>query len=493
MKLSKLLRGILPLPTSLSEDPEIPTITCHTGSIIPGALWICIPGHRISPLSLLSLAAQKGALAAVIPKEAKASAPFPLIPSENIRRDAALLFQRFYHDPDRTLRLFGVTGTNGKTTTASILAHLLKEGGISSGMIGSTGAFLNGTFFAGTETMTTPPPEKLFPLLAALRRAGARSVVLEVSSQALVQERVFPLAFEGGIFTNLSREHLDYHGSMEEYAKAKARLFQQCRYGVFHKVDPIAPRICAAASPIPCGEETEFRILCRGESGARRLRLPHGEFPFSLSMPGEYNEKNALLAAAAAHQAGIPDSCIAKGIASFPGVRGRMETISLAPYGKNASVVIDYAHTPEALRAALEALRPQVKGRLLLLFGCGGERDQGKRAIMGCIAAELADLTYVTSDNCRSERPLCIIKDILSGMPREAARCVVMNRRTAIERALAELGDGDLLLLAGKGHETYEIDGEGFHHFDEREIVISFLERQKSGNNNPGGKNADSH
>lgn len=489
MRTSELLHGYF---TAAPEtDPEITTLSVHTSGIVPGALWFCIPGARFDPRPLLPQAAQKGAVAAVVPEGTqKGDCSLPLFPVQNIRAATAMAYARFYPLP-RPLHLIGITGTNGKTSTAFLLEHLLRKSGLRTALIGTAGIYRDGILQRGLSgTMTTPPPEVLYPFLAECSAVGVTHVVMEVSSQALLQERVSPLQFDMGIFTNLSPEHLDAHGDMAHYAAAKARLFSLCRCAIGNAEESYSEYITS-----PCqervfyGQGTPYAIseVRVGADGCTfRLFTPGGDVPVRMPQGDLFTPRNALSAAAAAFRLGIEAEEIARLLQTFPGVPGRMERLC-PEAGLPFSVYIDYAHTEKALREALRSARLLHPARLVVLFGCGGDRDRSKRAPMGEAAAEGADLVYLTCDNCRTESPGRIIKEILPGIHTHRTPCrILFDRERAIRTAIRDARPGDLILLAGKGHETYQIDRHGTHPFDERKIVLQAIAELKRGHTKEG-------
>ncbi len=341
--------------------------------------------------------------------------------------------------------------------------------------------------------MTTPDPDILYPMLRMMRSAGITHAVMEVSSHALFLEKVAPIAFSAGIFTNLSPEHLDFHNDMESYLAAKGRLFSQCRVGVFNCDDPYAEKMIAAASceVVRAGVvwQGDYRAtdveLC-GTGGARyTLQAPALRMRIRTPLPGSHSVYNTLLALTAALRLGISPPVAADALAAPIRVPGRLERVPTGA-GTGFSVFIDYAHTEQALRSLLLAVRAFRKAgeRIVLLFGCGGDRDKTKRAPMGKTAEELADCVILTSDNPRTEDPKAILQDILSGMHSPERHRVISSRRRAIETAIAEAIPGDIILLVGKGHERYEITASGVHPFDERKIVLSALEKKRKGDTN---------
>lgn len=424
-------------------------------------------------------------LAAVVTPHPVEGLQLPQIVAAAPRKALGRAARLFYELPDTGLSLYGVTGTNGKTTTTRLLAHLATTLGHRCGSIGTLGvALVNG--FDRPGSYTTPLAPELYGYLAAFRDAGAREVAMEVSSHALTLDRIEGLAFDGAILTNIERDHLDFHGTQEAYAEAKRLLFTKVKesgVSVLNRESRYFDQFARAA----CG-----RVVSFGHSGsgadyvAEELRLtPHAskfrvicgaeETFFTSQLVGSFQIENVLAAIALLHSRGHPLGELAAALESFPPVSGRMEQIAL-PNGCTA--IVDYAHNPDGLRHLLDACRPFCCGRLHVVFGCGGDRDTGKRPIMGAIAAELADVCWVTSDNPRTEDPGAIIKDILAGMGSrgDAGRAQsivheVVERETAIRLAYRETRDGDILVVAGKGHEDYQIIGHTRHAFSDQAIL----------------------
>lgn len=333
--------------------------------------------------------------------------------------------------------------------------------------------------------MTTPPPSRLYRTLSAFSEAGVEVAVLEVSSHAIAQKRTAPISFDVGIFTNLSAEHLDYHPTMEDYYLTKASLFSRCDSAVINVDDEYGERLarevgceclsCGIVHTAPFAATEPNEIPKKGTNYV--YHAPFGSFPLFCPMIGAFNVYNSLLAATAALRLGLCGAQVRRGMRSLPPVRGRMERLDVSAWTEG-DVIIDYAHTPLAMKEALRAARVGTRGRLLALFGAGGERDVGKRAQMGRLAVEYADFSYVTADNTRNEPLSHIIKDILGGMDGFQNYRVVTDRRRAICEALDELRAGDTLLLLGKGHETYDLTANGRRPFSEREIILSHLKER---------------
>jgi UDP-N-acetylmuramoyl-L-alanyl-D-glutamate--2,6-diaminopimelate ligase len=444
-------------------------------------------GHRY-----LADVAARGAAAATVERRDPALA-LPQVEVTEGRLAAAHAAAELHGDPWEALLLVGITGTNGKTTSAAILRHLLARRGpaASIGTLGAVGP--DGRVVPGTEGLTTPGPVETAAWLRRLADGGVRGVAMEVSSHALHQGRVAAARFDAALFTNLSRDHLDYHHTMEEYRAAKLRLLELLKPGgvaALNADDPAWEGVEA-----PRGRTVRFGMERPAEVRAEEVRAAPGGMEWTLRTPegarrvllplfGGYNVANALGAAAALWGLRWPLEEIAAGLEVLPQVPGRLERVE-AP-GVPAPVLIDYAHTPDALETALRALRPLVPGRLIVVFGAGGDRDRGKRPEMGRVAAELADLPVVTSDNPRTEDPARIADDVESGMG-DAPRLRVLDRREAIRRALEEAREGDLVLLAGKGHETYQVWGTEVRPFDERVVIGEILAGRETLSGTGGG------
>ena len=406
--------------------------------------------------------------------------------SQNKRTAEALAWQNKTGNPQRSLRLIAVTGTNGKTSVSTLLAELLRKSGEKTGLIGTVSCSDGKTETASS--YTTPPPAILYPLLAEMQKNGVTTVIMEASSHALAQERLFGLPFDLAIFTNLTRDHLDYHGTREAYLAAKAKLFTAARRSLINADDSAAKEIafhaagdvyyCSASDP-----HAEFVIehpLCTEDGISLSLRTMVETISVQAPLFGAFNLYNLSQAVAAAYLLGIPKENIEKAATSLCAPLGRLEKL---PNTGDISVFIDYAHTPDALEKALTALRPHTE-KLTVLFGAGGDRDHGKRAEMGRIAELYADFAIVTDDNPRSESPEDIRRDILSGMKKEN-HVTLPDRKDAIAHAVFSAVPGETLLLAGKGHEEYIIDRNGRHDFSERKIVADAIERRNSNQKGP--------
>jgi len=461
-----------------SDDVVITGIRDDSRRVGPGDLFCAWAGTAADAHRFVPAAESAGAVAALVERPVSESA-IPQVVVRDGRRSAAVAAAVVFGDPAASLILAGVTGTNGKTTTVWLTRHLLSAKHRAASL-GTLGVILpDGSVLPGSEALTTPGPVDLAATLRLLVDRGVDVVAMEVSSHALDQGRVHALEFDAAVFTNLTRDHLDYHGTFEAYLAAKRKLVERLRAGgtaVVNADDPAWSGLCDQAPRslrFAIGEAAEVRAegVELGAFGARfRLVTPEGTVPVDLPLLGGFNVQNALGAAAAGLALGLSPAEVAEGLRMTPQVPCRLEVIAVTP----CPVLRDYAHTPDALERALEALRPLVPGRLVVVFGAGGDRDRGKRPLMGAVADRLADVAIVTSDNPRTEDPEAIIDEIVAGMSRGTHERIV-NRRAAIARALEVARPGDVVLLAGKGHETYQILGTERVPFDEREIVTDLL------------------
>jgi UDP-N-acetylmuramoyl-L-alanyl-D-glutamate--2,6-diaminopimelate ligase len=448
-------------------------VTTDSRRVEPGALFVAYRGTVTDGHDYVPAAAAAGAALAVVERPV-AEAAIPQAVVRDGRAAAASAAAWAFGDPAAALDLVGVTGTNGKTTTVHLLRHLLGGSSLASS-IGTLGVVVgDGRVLPATGSLTTPGPVELQAALAALRDAGVRTVAMEVSSHSLDQDRVAGLAFRAAVFTNLTRDHLDYHGGEAAYLAAKLKLDGYLAAGgcqVVNAADPawtaLPPRAERLTFALERPADVRADAIERDGAGMRFvLRAPQRAAAVALPLPGRFNVENALGAAAAAIALGRDVAEVAVRFATAPQVPGRMERLAETP----CLVLRDYAHTPDALARALAALRPSTAGRLVVVFGAGGDRDRGKRPQMGAAAAQGADLCIVTSDNPRTEDPERIIDDIEAGMA-GTPHLRIADRRAAILRALALAGPGDTVLLAGKGHEVYQVVGAERQPFDEREIV----------------------
>jgi UDP-N-acetylmuramoyl-L-alanyl-D-glutamate--2,6-diaminopimelate ligase len=454
-------------------------ITDDSRAVQPGALFVAVRGSTADGHAYLADAAAKGATAALV--ERPGSTTLPALVVREGRRAAAIAAAVAYGHPADGLALLGVTGTNGKTTTVSMLRHLLDRPERRAASIGTLGVLVGsaGEEMPGGAGLTTPGPIELQRVLRALVDRGVRSVAMEVSSHSLDQRRVEGLHFDAAVFTNLTRDHLDYHGTMESYFAAKAKLLDHLApqgVAVLNADDPAWAQLPRAARTVTfstAGADADVQMIdvTYDGGGSRATLLVQGErAQVRLPLLGDFNVANAAGAVAAAHALGVPLAELVERVETIPQVPGRLEILRERP-----TVLRDYSHTPDSLERALAAMRPFTAGRLIVVFGAGGDRDPGKRPEMGRAAERGADVVIVTSDNPRTEDPEKILDQIQAGMSR-APDARIEDRRAAIARALEIAEPDDVVVLAGKGHETYQIRGTTRLPFDERAIVAELAE-----------------
>ena len=478
MKLQELLQGITVLESKAPQDMEITGVSYSSNTVRTGELFVAVPGYATDGHRYIPDAVARGAAVVLCEREMPQEVPWVRVASS--REALARLGVNRYGDPSKTMRIIGVTGTNGKTSVTYLLKTLLEN--VCGAKVGLIGTICNMIGDRTIETeRTTPESFDLQGLLAQMRDAGCTHVVMEVSSHALALHRVDGVHFSVGAFTNLTEDHLDFHVTMENYLEAKARLFGLCESGVFNLDDAAAPKMLAKAR-CKCytvgtcaGAELTARELSLGADHVS-MTVCEGltEANVRLGIPGRFTVSNALVALGIARSLGIPLAQAAEALGKAEGIRGRLEVVPTPD--RDFTVLIDYAHTPDGLENVLRSVRDFCRGRILLVFGCGGDRDRKKRPIMGKIAAELADFVIVTSDNPRTEVPMAIIEDILEGMRgTKTPYAVEENRRLAIRTALRCAEKDDIVLLAGKGHETYQILGTVKTHLDEREEVAAAI------------------
>ena len=478
MKLKELLENIEVEEWSASPDMEISDLCYDSRRVKPGSVFAAIPGFETDGHRFIPAAAENGA--AVILCERKPETDVPFVRVRDSRTALALASANLFGHPGDHMHLIGVTGTNGKTTSTMLIKHMLERClGAKVGLIGTNQNMIGDKALPAERT--TPESYELQKLLREMADAGCTHVVMEVSSHSLVLARVAGLRFSVGLFTNLTQDHLDFHKTMDEYARAKALLFAQSEKGGANVDDPYAPVMLESAA---CPMLTWSIRKNDADLVAKDIRLASDGVRFcavsaeglarvKLAIPGSFSVYNALTVIACGLQLGIPLETCCESLSDAQGVKGRMEVV---PTDGDYTILIDYAHTPDALENVLRALRETTTGRLVALFGCGGDRDRTKRPIMGKIATETADFTIITSDNPRTEDPKDIIADILEGVscPKSLYK-VIIDRREAIAWAIDNHRSGDVIVLAGKGHETYQIVGKTKHHMDEREIVAEHL------------------
>ena len=493
MKLRELLAAVDGVEYPKTGDVEVDGIKTNSDDCGAGDLFIGIPGTRVDGGEFWQSALASGAVAAIVSPEAVQKNPptpeYLVISASNMNKACAQISAAFYGYPGQQLRMLGVTGTNGKTTTTHLIEYFLTKVNLPAALLGTL--YTRWPGFSQTAAFTTPFAVDLQQRLAQAVDAGCEFGVMEVSSHALAQDRVFGCPFEVAVFTNLTQDHLDYHQDMEDYFGAKALLFSpdylQGR-AIINADDEYGQRLITGLSKERVwtysvnNHHADLRMSDLnyqpiGVSGI--LHTPKGDVAFSSPLVGQYNLENLLAAVAAVLHLGLDLQLVANAISKFTGVPGRMERVQIS-HNKDVSVIVDYAHTPDSLGNLLKSVRAFIPGRIICVFGCGGDRDRTKRPKMGKIAAELADIAVVTSDNPRTEDPERIIEDILAGIPDTLQPMVICDRATAIRAAILEAKPGDGVLLAGKGHEDYQILGTEKIHFDDREQAREALQARIS-------------
>ncbi len=479
MKLKELLAGISVLEMRADENLEIEQVAYDSRKVTPGSLFVAISGFASDGNRFIPMAMERGAAVVVTAKKPEQDVPYVLVESDRLA--LALIGTNFFGHPAEKMTMIGVTGTNGKTSATLLLKQVLEQTlGAKVGLIG-TMENLIGQESIPTER-TTPESFELQALFARMRDAGCTHVVMEVSSHALTLERVGGIRFQAAAFTNLTEDHLDFHKTMDAYCDAKAELFRRCDRAVINLDDSYSGRMLSAAD---CPVLTTS-VRGDGDLKAENVTLEAAGIGFDavegearvsiqLPIPGRFTVYNALTVLGIARNLGISLEACAAALKNARGVKGRIEVVPTP--GKPYTVLIDYAHTPDGLENVLRSVRDFCKGRIISVFGCGGDRDPMKRPIMGSIGVRCSDLAVITSDNPRTEDPMAILEDILKGVKPEDGEYIVMeDRRKAIRYAM-DIGEkDDIIILAGKGHETYqEIHGVKYH-LDEREEVAAHLQ-----------------
>jgi len=486
MRLSALVKCLPGMTTWSGPDPVVCAVVDHNARARPGALFVAVTGHTRDGHVYAHEAARRGAVGVVSTRPLDLPPEVPQILVKDSRRALAALCNTFYRQPSRDLQVVGVTGTNGKTTTCYLLRSIFEAAGRRTGYLGTV------LYNTGRRILpapnTTPGPADLHALLSEMRDAGLHCAVMEVSSHALMQHRTDFIHFAAGVFTNLSEEHLDYHGTITKYRNAKGRLFRQLgarAFAIINADDRHSAyfREHTAAQVVLYGFAREASVRaedCAVTLDGSRFRLiaPQGAVAVDSPLPGLHNVHNSLAAAATALALDCSLQAVKAGLEHPEPVPGRLEKVCC---GQPFHVFVDYAHTPQALEAVLRALRPLVRGALIVVFGAGGDRDQLKRPKMGAVVERYADAVWITNDNPRSEDPMAIIRAIRAGMVQTAKIRVEADRREAIAQALGYARAGDLVLIAGKGHETQQIFADRVIEFDDRKVAREILGARWSG------------
>ena len=480
MKLVKLLTGLKPIILAADPDTDIMGISYDSRKTQPGDLFVAIRGYETDGHRYIAKALEKGASVILCAEKPSVDCAYVLV--SDSRLALALVSAEFFEHPASGMQMIGITGTSGKTTVSTLLKHVLEEaGGKKVGLIGTNGIWIDQEELHTEHT--TPESFELQKLFREMADAGCSHVVMEVSSHALALDRVAGLQFDTVLFTNLSQDHLDFHGSMEQYAAAKKKIFHQAKFGYVNRDD-------AWATFMMTGEDCQ--ILTYGLTDSADLQALNPEYlsdrvcfelqydgkltPVELRIPGIFSVYNALSVMALALSAGIEAKAAADALRTAAGVRGRLEAL---PTDGEYQIYVDYSHKPDALEKVLRSLRTATKAKLICVFGCGGDRDRLKRPLMGKIATALADYVIITSDNPRTEDPESILDEIEAGIT-ENNYSRICDRKEAIHRAIDMAEPGDVILLAGKGHEDYQVIGHEKRHMDEHELVAEYFNLRKT-------------
>lgn len=480
MLFASLLKDVETLEIVGNTNIEINKIEYDSRKVEKGDVFVAIEGYQTDGHRYIDSAVKNGAVAIVVQSKPANELSVPYVIAKDTRKALSLMASAYYDYPSKKMKLIGVTGTNGKTTVTYLVKSTLEFAGYKVGLIGTNQNMIGNKVLESERT--TPESLELQKLFFDMANEGVNFVIMEVSSHSLYLDRVYGNEFYLGAFTNLTQDHLDFHGTMEDYAKAKAKLFKMCYKGIINADDEYVKLISEDAT----SKITKYGINKKSDISAKNIKFnqrgvlfevetPFGSENIRLDIPGEFSVYNALCAIGICQAVGIGISDIAKALVLTKGVKGRAEVVSVAtPY----TVMIDYAHTPDGLENIISTIKGFCKGRVITVFGCGGDRDRTKRPKMGKIAGDLSDVCVVTSDNPRTEDPELIIKDVLEGMKDVKAEYVAITNRTqAIEHAMKIAKEGDVVLLAGKGHETYQILKDKTIHYDEREIVKEVVKR----------------
>lgn len=480
MTLEELLRGFEVSLSPKTRLHSVGNITCHSKQVKPGDLFVAIKGPEADGAVYIPEALKRGATVIVSEQDFPSDPAIVKLIVKDSRKALAHLAFRFYDAPSEKLRVIGITGTNGKTTVSYFIESILKEGGYGVGVIGTIAYRIGERMIPASNT--TPGVLEVHSLLSQMAKEKADYAVIEVSSHALDQRRVENIRFSVAVFTNLAQDHLDYHKTQEAYFQAKRRLFESLRgeaVAVLNADSPYTRKILSVCS----SQHLTYGLRGKSDITARSLKTtqegiffeavtPQGKIPITSSLIGQYNVYNILSAIGVGVSQGIPLEVLQRGIARLKGVPGRLEKVDA---GQSFKVFVDFAHTEEALREVLLSLREITPGRLLLVFGCGGDRDRSKRPRMAKVAGRLADEIIVTSDNPRHEDPRAILKEIEAGFPLFTKYRVEEDRARAIQMTLLSAREGDTVLIAGKGHEAYQIFKDRVVPFDDRQATYEIL------------------
>lgn len=485
MMLKELLNGLDYEVLQGNEDIEIESVEYDSRNVKQNSLFVCIKGYATDGHKYAEMASQNGASAIVCEDSIDISnRNNTIIKVKDSRKALAVIGSNYYHNPSKKMKIIGVTGTNGKTTTTFMLKTILEKEGKKVGLVGTIANYI-GNEKLHTER-TTPESFELQKLFAEMVDKGCEYCVMEVSSHSLALDRVYGIEFAAGIFTNITRDHLDFHKTFENYYQAKFKLFENSKFAVVNIDDSYGKNVVKDLKQmgkddiitVSIKEESDFKAYdekCESRHIAFKINIDNKQEEFVVGMPGEFNIYNSLGAIATMKKLGISLDSIKKGIEEVV-VAGRCEMVG-RKFNLPFTIIVDYAHTPDGLDNILKTARGFTKNKLISVFGCGGDRDKVKRPQMGKIGSDISDIAIITSDNPRTEDPVSIINDVVKGIDKDNYE-VIENRKDAIKRAIELAGEGDVIVIAGKGHEDYQILNTGKIHFDEREVVDDILKNR---------------
>ncbi|ELC8407325.1 UDP-N-acetylmuramoyl-L-alanyl-D-glutamate--2,6-diaminopimelate ligase [Clostridium perfringens] len=482
MILKSLLKGLDYEVIKGNEESKVQNIRYDNRKIEQGDAFVCVKGFKVDGHSFIGDAIKKGAKTLIVQEDVSVQEDITIIKVRDTRKALAIMSSNYFGNPKDKLKIIGITGTNGKTTSAFIIKSILEKAGFMTGLIGTIANYIGNKKVDAVRT--TPESYELHELFKNMVDAGVEYCVMEVSSHSLELDRVYGVQFEEGIFTNLTRDHLDFHKTFENYYNAKFKLFERSNHSIINLDDPYGANIVkdieergvnTKVSTFSIEKESDFKafeIKSHSNGSEFKVNLESIE-EFSINIPGEYNIYNSLGCIICAYNLNIPMDKIKEGLSDVV-IPGRCELVAKEknlPY----SIIIDYAHTPDGLENILSTVKAFTKNRMISVFGCGGDRDKVKRPQMGKIGCELSDIAIITSDNPRSEEPMDIINDIVKPLNYDNF-VIEVNRKEAIRKAMNMALEGDVIVIAGKGHETYQILKDETIHFDEREVVYDILE-----------------
>lgn len=482
MILKSLLNGLDYEVIKGNEESKIQNIRYDNRKIEQGDIFVCVKGFKVDGHSFIGDAVKKGAKAIIVQEDVSVPEDITIIKVKDTRKALALMSSNYFGNPKDKLKIIGITGTNGKTTSAFMIKSILEKAGCKTGLIGTIANYIGNKKVDAVRT--TPESYELHELFKNMVEAGVEYCVMEVSSHSLDLDRVYGVQFVEGIFTNLTRDHLDFHKTFENYYNAKFKLFERSNHSIINLDDPYGTNIVediekrgvkTKVSTFSVEKDSDFKAFeIKSHSNGSEFKVNLDKIEeFSINIPGEYNIYNSLGCIICAYNLNIPVEKIKEGLSDVV-IPGRCELVAKEknlPY----SIIIDYAHTPDGLENILSTVKAFTKNRMISVFGCGGDRDKVKRPQMGEIGCKLSDVVIITSDNPRSEEPMDIINDIVKPLKYDNFE-IEVNRKEAIRKAMNMALEGDVIVIAGKGHETYQILKDETIHFDEREVVYDILE-----------------